>query len=259
MMADSVKCLGTIAIMCLLFAAGDASAEKFSEEANLTTKDYATVDVDMGPPGGAPLHILTRVDSMMGLRHAHVQLQERDYSCGAASMTSIFKFYLGENVTEMEVIHDLLELAKQRGTLANIIKRRGFTLLDLKRYAESKGYKTSAFKLEFDDLVALGEPALVPIIPYGYKHFVVFRGADDKYVYLADPSFGNLTQPIADFKRDWYGFVNVALVVHRKKSADKNKVPPLVVSKKERFDMDSTIDSFLHTDPPQGPLVRTEF
>lgn len=260
MMAKSVKCLASLITVCLLFIAKEATANEYSAEANLTIKDYATMDVDIGAPGAPPLHVEHKVESMMGLRHAHVQLQERDYSCGAASMTSIFKFYLGENISELQVIKDLLELAKQRGTLEKIIKRRGFTLLDLKRFAESKGYKTSAFKLEFDDLVNLGEPALVPIIPNGYKHFVVFRGADDKYVYLADPSFGNLTQPIADFKRDWYGFTNVALIVHRKPDADKNYTPPLVVSKTERFDPESSIDSFvLHTKPPELPLVRTEF
>ena len=174
-------------------------------------------------------------------------------------MTSIFRYYLESPVTEIEVIQGLFEIAKEKGTLATIIRRRGFTLLDLKRFAESRGFKTSAFKLEFDDLVKLGEPAIVPIIPGGFKHFVAFRGADDKYVYLADPSYGNLTQTIEDFKRDWYGFTNVALVVHRKEGQDKDHVPPLLVSEKERFDPHSSVDSFLRTEPLPGPLVRTEF
>lgn len=258
MPVNFAKCLGALMMVCLLFGARSGMASEFHAAANSTSKDFATVDVDIGPVG-VPFHITRKVESMMGLRHAHVQLQERDYSCGAASMTSVFKYYLEEPVTEVEVIQSLLDIAKEKGTLEKIIQRRGFTLLDLKRYAESKGFKTSAFKLEYDDLVKLGEPALVPIIPYGYKHFVVFRGADDKYVYLADPSYGNLTQPVDEFKRDWYGFTNVALVVHRKESADKNHVPPLVVSKSERFNPESSIDSFLHTDPPRGPLVRTEF
>lgn len=218
----------------------------------------ATVQFNIGSPE-MPIYVSRDVDSLMDLRHAHVQLQERDYSCGAASMTSIFKYYLDYPITEIQVIQDLLDIARKKGTLEKIIKRRGFTLLDLKRFAESKGFTTSAFKLEFSDLVALGEPAIVPIIPNGYKHFVAFRGADKHYVYLADPSFGNLTQPIEDFKRDWYGFTNIALVVHRKPDQDKNVVPPLIPSEHEKFNPDLDIDAFRRTKPPQGPLVPTEW
>ena len=257
-MARFSKSLCTLLTLCLSLSAGKVVAGEFTASANATTKDMADVELDIGF-AGAPIHVTRKVESMMGLRHAHVQLQERDYSCGAASMTSIFRYYLESPVTEVEVIQGLLEIAKERGTLEKIIQRRGFTLLDLKNFAESKGFKTSAFKLEYDDLVKLGEPALVPVIPYGYKHFVVFRGADEKYVYLADPSFGNYTQTIEDFKKDWYGFTNVALVVHRKEDQDNRHVPPLMVSKSEKFNPESTIDSFLHTDPPHGPFVRTEF
>ena len=222
------------------------------------TRADSSVYINIGPPD-APIFVDRKIESMMDLRHKHVQLQERDYSCGAASMTSIFKYYLEDDVSELEVIQGLLDIAKAKGTLEAIIRRRGFTLLDLKRYAESKGYKTSAFRLEFDDLVALHEPAVVPIIPGGYKHFVVFRGADSHYVYLADPSFGNLTQTIEEFKRDWYGFTNVALVVHRKEGYDKNHVPPLMVSQSEQFDPKEIEGSLLSTQPPPTPLVFTEF
>jgi predicted double-glycine peptidase len=218
----------------------------------------ADVEVNIGF-GDVPVFVTYKVASMTDLRNSHVQLQERDFSCGAASMTSIFNYYLESPVTEIEVIQGLFQLAKERGSLEAVIRRRGFTLLDLKRFAESRGFKTSAFKLEFDDLVKLGEPAIVPIIPGGFKHFVAFRGADDKYVYLADPSYGNLTETIADFKRDWYAFTNVALVVHRKEGQDMDHVPPLIVSEKERFDPQSSIDSFLQTEPVRGPLVRTEW
>jgi predicted double-glycine peptidase len=218
----------------------------------------AIVEINIGPPGMTILDT-HKVKSLNDLRHDHVQLQERDFSCGAASMTSIFNYYLESQVSEVDVIKDLLAIAKAKGTLEKVIERRGFTLLDLKHYAESKGFKTSAFKLDFKDLVALGEPALVPIIPNGYKHFVVFRGADAQFVYLADPSFGNLVQTIDDFKHDWYGFTNVALVVHRKTPPEKGHMPPLMVSKNEQFNPKPDLDSWLSRNPPSGPLVPTEF
>jgi uncharacterized protein len=225
----------------------------------LPSESYASsVEINIGTPE-IPIYIEQNVNSLIDRRHDHVQLQERDYSCGAASMTTIFNYYLETPVKEIDVIQGLLDIARKKGTLENIIRRRGFTLLDLKRFAESKGYKTSAFKLEFEDLVELGEPALVPIIPNGYKHFVVFRGADKHFVYLADPSFGNLTQSIAAFKRDWYGFTNIALVVHRNPDQDKDYIPPLVPSEHEKFDPEADIETFQNTAPPSAPLVLTEW
>ena len=247
-------------VACTLLGSRLALADKYDASANLTDKDYAEIEINIGTPE-FPILTTHKIETMMGLRHSHVQLQERDFSCGAASLTSIFNFYLDYPTKEVEVIQGLLALAKSTGTLEKIIQRRGFTLLDLKKYAEAQGFTTSAFKLEFDDLVELGEPALVPIIPGGYKHFVVFRGADDKYVYLADPSFGNLTQTIEEFKRDWYGFTNVALIVHRREDQDKDHRPPLQLSKVERFDSQTIIDSFLDVaeEFTHGPLVTTEW
>lgn len=253
------KCLSATAILCLLVSARIALADAYDASANATKFDTGEVEFNIGLPG-QPVEMVTRkVKTMMGLRHSHVQLQERDFSCGAASLTSIFNFYLDYPTREIDVIQGLFALAKEHGTLEKVIQRRGFTLLDLKKYAESKGFKTSAFKLEYSDLVELGEPALVPIIPSGYKHFVVFRGADDKYVYLADPSFGNLTQTVEEFKHDWYGFTNVALVVHRKDDA-KDHIPPLVVNDSERFDPDTVIDYFEDViPPPQVPLPNNQW
>ena len=253
-------CLGAAVSLCLLVNIGVALADKYDASVNTSTYDIGEVPINIGLPG-MPVEWVTRnVTTMMGLRHSHVQLQERDFSCGAASLTSIFKFYLDYPTREIDVIQGLFALAKEHGTLEKVIQRRGFTLLDLKKYAESKGFKTSAFKLEFSDLVELGEPALVPIIPSGYKHFVVFRGADDKYVYLADPSFGNLTQTIEEFKHDWYGFTNVALIVHRKEDSDKDRIPPLVVNERERFDPDTIIDYFEDVYPaPEVPMINNQW
>ena len=36
------------------------------------------------------------------------------------------------------------------------------------------------------------------------KHFTVFKGIDERYVYLADPSFGNSKIKISKFKEMFY-------------------------------------------------------
>jgi predicted double-glycine peptidase len=166
-------------------------------------------------PMGEGVTVEHEVEDSYQLRQKNVVIQQRDYSCGTASLATLLNYYLDTPVKEVDIIKTLLELNKKRGTLEQVIQRKGFSMLDLKLYAENKGFKAVGFRLDFDELANLGFPALVPIIPDGFKHFVVFKGSDEKRVFLADPSFGNLIESIDQFKADWYGFTNVAMVVLR--------------------------------------------
>lgn len=187
----------------------------------------ASVEYTMGVLDGGGLMIQeTEVQSLMDLRHQHVVQQQRDYSCGSASLATIFNYYLNSPVRETEIILSLLELNKKKGTLEDVIRRRGFSMLDLKLFAEERGFKAVGYRLDFEDLASLGVQAIVPIIPDGFKHFVVFRYADANRVYLSDPSFGNLVESIDQFKKDWYGFTNVALAFYPPGS-ENVKLPPL--------------------------------
>jgi predicted double-glycine peptidase len=54
--------------------------------------------------------------------------------------------------------------------------RGGFSLLDLKRYADAHGLEGVGYmNLPLDDLIDLA-PAIVPVEVRGYPHFVVVRG-----------------------------------------------------------------------------------
>ncbi|MDO2321586.1 cysteine peptidase family C39 domain-containing protein, partial [Escherichia coli] len=82
-----------------------------------------------------------------------------DYSCGSAALTTLLDYYLGRNLEERQVMEGLLRY----GEADKIVQRRGFSLLDMKRYAAALGYKSGCFRAEFSDLDALEHPALVPI------------------------------------------------------------------------------------------------
>jgi uncharacterized protein len=227
----------------------------------LPVRSYATsLEVMFGfMDGGVGLVHRQEVQSRQELLHKNVVIQQRDFSCGTASLATIFKYYLGRPVDEGDIIRTLLEINKKRGTLEDVIKRRGFSLLDLKLFSEEMGYKASGYRLDFEDLVNLGIPALVPIIPSGFKHFVVFKGADRERVYLADPSFGNLILPVEEFKRDWYGFTNVALVVVPKGDT-KIEQSPISVSELDKvFVGQEGIDAFRYAGSPQRPFIPGEF
>jgi len=168
------------------------------------------VYIDVGG-GAGELALNTKVESVQEAKEKNLVSQQRDYSCGAASLATIFNFYLGSPVQEIEIIDSILKSAPN---IREIIERKGFSLLDLKRFAESRNFNVVGYRLDFEDLVQLGIPSIVPIIPQGYRHFVVFRGADLDRVYLADPARGNITEPIDQFKEEWYNFTNVALVIN---------------------------------------------
>jgi uncharacterized protein len=169
------------------------------------------IQVHVNVGAGGDLALNAQVESVQEAKQKNVIYQQHDYSCGAASLATIFNFYLGVPVPEGEIVETILRTSPN---LLAIIQRKGFSLLDLKRFAESRKFHVVGYRLDFEDLVNLGVPAIVPIIPLGFKHFVVFRGADKERVYLADPARGNITEPIYQFKEEWYGFQNVAMVIN---------------------------------------------
>ena len=173
----------------------------------------ASLEVTIGTNGLGGFLIEKEVKSLHEIKRRNIVMQERDYSCGSAALATLFNYFLQDPVQEIEIINTLLEINKQKGTLEKVIQRKGFSLLDLKQYAENRKFRSIGYRLSFEDLLKLGVPAIVPIAPNGYKHFVVFRDADKGRVFLADPSIGNVTVSIAQFKKDWFGFTNVALVV----------------------------------------------
>jgi hypothetical protein len=158
------------------------------------------------------------VRSLLEMRHDRVVIQQFDLSCGAAALTTILRYQHGDMITERDVA---LGLIGQDIYLENpllVRARHGFSLGDLKRFVEARGYKATGLgRLEIDDLVERA-PMIVPIASYGYNHFVVFRGRYGNRVLLADPAFGNRTMTVDRFQRAWldYGtFGKVGFLVER--------------------------------------------
>lgn len=219
----------------------------------------AQMEIDIGM-SGTTIYVEKEVQSIQEIKQKDVVMQQRDYSCGSASLATLFNFHLGKEVDEREIIKTLLELNEKKGTLQKVIERRGFSLLDLKHFAEEKGFVSKGFRLDFEDLLSLNLPAIVPIIPNGYKHFVVFKGVKNGRVYLSDPSVGNITEPIEKFKKDWYGFTNVALVVYPEKSDQGDRAPITISELDDIFITSSTIDSLVHPiDSVVLPQIIGEF
>ncbi len=133
------------------------------------------------------------------LKDENIVKQQFDYSCGSAALATILKYYLGEDLTEQQVIQGLMEY----GDINQIEARRAFSLLDMKRFVTVLGYKGAGYTAEIEDLRGLDMPCIVPIEFFGYKHFVVFKGIYADHVFFADPYMGNISFTLAEFEEMW--------------------------------------------------------
>ena len=150
------------------------------------------------------------VVSLLEMRQSRVVVQQWDLSCGAAALATVLTYQHGDAVDEREIARGMLRLTDP----LRVQVRGGFSLLDLKRYVESRGYSGSGYtSLTLDDLVKLA-PVLVPVSFRGYNHFVVFKGVAGERVFLADPGFGNRTVELEQFHTAW--LQSIGFVVRRK-------------------------------------------
>ena len=150
------------------------------------------------------------VRSLLEIRRANVVIQKWDVSCGAAALATVLTYQHDFPVSEKNVAQAMLK----RTDPMRVKYRGGFSLLDLKHYAESTGFKATAYAgVQLPDLEKFG-PAIVPIVSHGYPHFVVFRRHIGGLVLLADPAFGNRSISEEEFRRVWQK--NIAFLVSRR-------------------------------------------
>ena len=146
------------------------------------------------------------VKSLLEMRHDGAVVQQWDLSCGAAALATVLNFQFNDKVTEREVATGLIRRKEYIDNPDLVRWRQGFSLLDMKRYVEARGYVGIGYgQLKLDELQALA-PIIVAINPVGYNHFVVFRGVEGDSVLLADPAFGNRTMTLEKFERVWIDF-----------------------------------------------------
>ena len=152
---------------------------------------------------GGPALAAEPVRSLLEMRRERVVIQEWDLSCGAAALATLLNYQHGDPVSEREVAIGLIGRERYVRNPDLVRLQNGFSLLDLKRYAEERGYVGIGLGgLDLDELIARA-PILVPISRGGYHHFVVFRGRMGNRVLLADPAFGTVTMPVQSFEHAW--------------------------------------------------------
>jgi uncharacterized protein len=150
------------------------------------------------------------VRSLLEIRRENVIVQQWDASCGAAALATILNYQHGDAVDERTVAQGMLRST----TPLRVRHRGGFSLLDLKRYADARGFRGEAYTgASLVDLDGF-KPAIVPVNLTGFPHFVIYRGRVGNSVLLADPAYGNRVLPIATFEAAW--MQGIAFVVKRR-------------------------------------------
>ena len=88
-----------------------------------------------------------------------------------------------------------------------LVQTQGFSMLDMKRYAESIGMRARGYRIPADKLESVSIPVIVLMEIRGYKHFVVLQRAQKDWVYIGDPVLGHKRYTHEDFVKGWNGIV----------------------------------------------------
>ncbi|MBD8696237.1 C39 family peptidase [Stenotrophomonas sp. WHRI 8082] len=147
-------------------------------------------------PNGALIE--QRVESMQERRFRNLVRQHTDYSCGAAALATILKYAYHLDADEATVIEGMMGVSDQQ-----LVRDRGFSLLDIKRYVESMGMRGRGYRVDEARLRNLRVPGLVLMDVRGFRHFVVMKQVRGDIVEVADPILGNRSLPLAEFLEAW--------------------------------------------------------
>ncbi len=165
------------------------------------------------------LAVAQSVRSVMEMRRRHVVIQEFDISCAAAALATLLTYQHGDRITEREIALGLIDRPEYIENPALVRLRQGFSLLDLKRFVDKRGYEGIGFgQLDYEHVLDYA-PIIVPLDLQGFRHFVVFRGELGGSVLLADPAYGNRTMSRQRFMDTWIDFPQlgrVGFVVERR-------------------------------------------
>lgn len=152
------------------------------------------------------------VKSLLEMRRDNVVIQKWDISCGAAAIGTLLSYQHGDMVTENEIAKELMKRDEYQENPELVKLNMGFSLLDLKRYVDARGYLGMGLgKLTLEDLEEKA-PIMVVLMIHGYNHFVVFRGRKGNRVLLADPAWGNRTMSIERFMDSWIDFPRIGRI-----------------------------------------------
>lgn len=131
--------------------------------------------------------------------------QQYDFSCGSAAVATMLTYHYGRPTAERDAFARMWEAGNQ-----DLIRKVGFSMLDMKSYLTSMGFKAEGYRLGMEKLPSLARPAIVLLDLNGFKHFVVVKGVKGDRVLVGDPMRGLSEYSRDDFAKLWNG---IALII----------------------------------------------
>jgi predicted double-glycine peptidase len=150
-----------------------------------------------------------RTVSLKEARFRTTVRQQYDFSCGSAAIATLLTYQYNYPVTEQEVFQEMYLRGNQPK-----IRQEGFSLLDMKRFLEARGFLADGYELPLSKLEETQVPAIVLIVENGYHHFVVVKGVRGNRVLVGDPAMGTRALSREHFERIWDS--NLLFVIHNR-------------------------------------------
>ncbi|CAC9588329.1 Bacteriocin resistance protein; peptidase C39 [uncultured Gammaproteobacteria bacterium] len=139
----------------------------------------------------ANLNIEVGTKTWKDLRDEKIVKQDKDYSCGAASMATLLNEFYNQSFTEIEL---LKAMDKGDGSAS---------FDDMAKALPQFGFRAVGYALSFEQLSKLKIPTIVYLKYRKDDHFSVLRGISNSTVWLSDPSLGNRTYSKEQFLDMW--------------------------------------------------------
>lgn len=161
--------------------------------------------LDIHAIGGAEYRV--PVTSLKEVRFKSTIRQQYDFSCGSAALATLLTYHYGYPVNERTAFEEMYRLGDQKK-----IRKEGFSLLDIKRFLEARGFRADGFQLPLAKLEGARLPAIVLIAEKGYRHFVVVKGIRDGRILIGDPASGTRAISQDSFEAMWVN--KLLFVIH---------------------------------------------
>jgi predicted double-glycine peptidase len=161
----------------------------------------ALLPIACGCTPGAPA--ADRPTSYLALRYEATERQKKDFTCGAASLSTIFNYYWQTPISEADVLIAL----KDRYTKEQMdhITEFGLSFDDLIFVAEKFGFSAIGAKVAVNQLPEMAGPVIVHLDAGVLKHFVVLRKVGDGVYYISDPVTGQVAMHANEFEAQYTG------------------------------------------------------
>lgn len=131
--------------------------------------------------------------------------QRYDFSCGSAAVATLLTYHYDRPTNERAPFRAMWALGDK-----DTIRKVGFSMLDMRNYLQSIGYRAEGFNLKPDQLYQVKRPVIVLLDLDGFKHFVVVKGQTKDQVLVGDSILGLTKYSLEDFSKHWNG---VALAI----------------------------------------------